>query len=239
MQRRDEMASEDPPPVLTLDGPSGAGKGTVAKEVVRALGWHFLDSGALYRLTGLYCQRRGVEPDDTEQAAALAAGLPVEFRVCDGAEQILLDGERVGDELRSETTGALASRVAALQPVRDALLQRQRDFRQAPGLVADGRDMGTVVFPDAPVKIFLTASAEERARRRYKQLRDQGVDVNLQTLTDEIAERDRRDASRKSAPLEPAPDAEILDTTGVEVSAVIEQVLVRVRGRLEEGGAGS
>ncbi len=226
----------DLPPVLTLDGPSGAGKGTVAKAVVCELGWHFLDSGALYRLTGMYCQRCGVASDDPQGAAQLAAVLPAEFRVGKAQDQILLNDQDVGAELRSEATGALASQVAALQPVRDALLQRQRRFRQPPGLVADGRDMGTVVFPDAPVKIFLTASAEERARRRYKQLKDQGGNVSLQALTEEIAERDRRDASRAAAPLEPAPDAEYLDTTGMEVAAVVEQVLARLRERLEWQG---
>ncbi len=220
------------PPVLAIDGPSGAGKGTIAKAVVRALGWHFLDSGALYRLTGLYCQRQGVAADDAPRAAELAAVLPAEFQVVDGGERILLDGDDVSAELRTEATGALASQVAALQAVRDALLQRQRDFRRPPGLVADGRDMGTVVFPDAPVKVFLTASAEERARRRYNQLKGQGADVSLATLSEEIAERDRRDASRTTAPLKPAPDAEYLDTTGLDIETVIERVLAQVRGRL-------
>ncbi|MBK5936774.1 MAG: (d)CMP kinase [Halorhodospira halophila] len=226
------MTQTNPPPVLAIDGPSGAGKGTVAKAVVLALGWHFLDSGALYRLTGLYCQRQGVAADDAPRAAELAAVLPAEFRVADGAERILLDGDDVSAELRTETTGALASQVAALQAVRDALLQRQRDFRRPPGLVADGRDMGTVVFPDAPVKVFLTASAEERARRRYNQLKEQGADVSLASLSEEIAERDRRDASRTTAPLKPAPDAEYLDTTGLAIETVIERVLAQVRGRL-------
>ncbi|ABM61350.1 (d)CMP kinase [Halorhodospira halophila] len=226
------MTETDLPPVLAIDGPSGAGKGTVAKAVVRALGWHFLDSGALYRLTGLYCQRQGVAPDDARRAAELAAVLPAEFQVAGEAERILLDGDDVSTELRTETTGALASQVAALQAVRDALLQRQRDFRRCPGLVADGRDMGTVVFPDAPVKVFLTASAEERARRRYNQLKEQGADVSLASLSEEIAERDRRDASRTTAPLKPAPDAEYLDTTGLDIETVIERVLAQVRGRL-------
>ncbi len=225
-------------PVLALDGPSGAGKGTVAREVVRATGWHFLDSGALYRLTGLYCQRRGVDPDaDAAAAAGLAARLPAAFRLEGGAERVLLDGEEVTAKLRTEATGALASRVAALQPVREALLQRQRDFRRPPGLVADGRDMGTVVFPDAELKIFLTASAEERARRRYNQLKEQGVNVSLGALTEEIAERDRRDASRATAPLQPALDAQILDTTGLAVAQVVEQVLERLQARLRAPGS--
>ncbi|MBK1734515.1 cytidylate kinase [Halorhodospira abdelmalekii] len=216
------------PPVVTLDGPSGAGKGTVAREVVRLTGWHFLDSGALYRLTGLYCRRCGVDLDDAEAVAALAAVLPAAFGTSAGREQVWLAEEDVSGELRSETTGALASRVAALAPVRQALLQRQRDFRASPGLVADGRDMGTVVFPEAPVKIFLTASAEERAQRRYKQLKEQGADVSLATLTREIAERDRRDASRASAPLVPAADAEVLDTTELTVAAVVEHIMARL-----------
>ncbi|MFP4649074.1 MAG: (d)CMP kinase [Halorhodospira sp.] len=224
--------ARDLPPVLAIDGPSGAGKGTVAKEVVRILGWHFLDSGALYRLTGLYCERQGVRTDDAAQAAALAARLPVTFCIEDGTERVLLDDDEVSAKLRTEATGALASQVAALQPVRDALLHRQREFRQFPGLVADGRDMGTVVFPHATVKIFLTASAEERARRRYNQLKEQGADVNLATLSEEVAERDRRDASRATAPLKPASDAVLLDTTGVHVTDVIEQVLAQVRERL-------
>ena len=233
-----EISGAAQAPVLALDGPSGAGKGTVAREVVRATGWHFLDSGALYRLTGLYCQRRGVEPAaDAAGAAGLAAQLPAAFRLDAGAERVLLDGEDVTAQLRTETTGALASQVAALQPVREALLQRQRDFRRPPGLVADGRDMGTVVFPGAELKIFLTASAEERARRRHNQLKEQGIDVSLDALTEEIAERDQRDASRATAPLQPASDAQILDTTGLEVPQVVEQVLERLRARLGLPGA--
>lgn len=234
---REAESFTDQPPVLAIDGPSGAGKGTVAKAVVEALGWHFLDSGALYRLTGLYCQRCGVDPDDVGRAAGLASELPASFRVVDGNEQVWLGNEEVSGELRTEATGALASRVAVLQPVRDALLQRQRDFRRPPGLVADGRDMGTVVFPDAPVKIFLTATAEERARRRYKQLKDQGANVSLASLSEEIAERDRRDASRATAPLKPAPDAETLDTTGIAVTEVVEQVLQRVEAYLRQASA--
>ncbi|BAU57254.1 (d)CMP kinase [Halorhodospira halochloris] len=212
-------------PVLTIDGPSGAGKGTIAREVVLAKGWHFLDSGALYRLTGLHCQRCGVDTQDADLAAELAANLPVEFVVGAEGERVLLAGDDVTAEIRTETTGALASQVAALQPVREALLQRQRDFRQPPGLVADGRDMGTVVFPDADFKVFLTASAEERAERRYKQLKEQGADVSLAVLTEEIAERDRRDASRSVSPLVPAADAQVIDTTGIGVGAVFERVM--------------
>ncbi len=226
------MAQTGLPPVVTIDGPSGAGKGTVTQAVVHALGWHLLDSGALYRLTALYCHRQGVSPDDADRVAALAAVLPAAFRLEEGVERALLDGCDVTAELRSEAIGALASQVAALEPVRGALLERQRDFRLSPGLVADGRDMGTVVFPEAPVKIFLTATVEERARRRYNQLKGQGADVSLASLTEEIAERDRRDASRATAPLKPAPDAVLLDTTDVAAADVIEQVLAQVRARL-------
>lgn len=217
-------------PVLTIDGPSGAGKGTIAREVVLATGWHFLDSGALYRLTGLYCKLRGVDTLDPESAADLAANLPAEFVVGEDGERVFLDGADVTVELRTETTGALASQVAAQQPVRDALLQLQRDFRKPPGLVADGRDMGTVVFPAADFKVFLTASAHERAERRYKQLKERGADVSLASLTEEIAGRDRRDATRAASPLVPAADAQVIDTTGIGIEAVKERVLVMLAG---------
>jgi cytidylate kinase len=218
-------------PVLTIDGPSGAGKGTIARQVVLSTGWHFLDSGALYRLAGLYCKRREVDPGDAAAAAELAAELPVEFYLGPDGERILLDGHDVSADIRTEKCGALASQVAALQPVRDALLQRQRDFRQPPGLVADGRDMGTVVFPDAEIKIFLTASPYERAQRRYNQLKEQGADVSLACLAEEIAERDRRDASRSAAPLVAAADAQVIDTTGIGVDAVVERVLALIARR--------
>lgn len=221
------------PPVLALDGPSGAGKGTVARVVAAELGWHLLDSGALYRLTALHACRQDVPVDDEQALAALAADLPVAFLQDDqGEPHIRLADEDVTWQIRTEQVGDAASRVAAIPAVREALLQRQRAFRQPPGLVADGRDMGTVVFPDAPVKIFLTASAEERARRRYKQLKDQGVSVTLASLSEEIAERDRRDAQRSAAPLRPSRDALELDTTGVPVEKVIGQVLARVRAHL-------
>lgn len=212
-------------PVVAIDGPSGAGKGTVCQQLVTRLGWHLLDSGALYRLTGLYARQSGVDLDDVDGLAALAARLPADFSVADGREVIWLDGVEVTAAIRTEQAGGDASRVAALQPVRDALLERQREFRQPPGLIADGRDMGTVVFPDAPLKIFLTASAEERAVRRHKQLKEQGVDVSLAELSAEIAERDERDRSRTNAPLKPASDARILDTTSMDVDAVVHQAL--------------
>jgi CMP/dCMP kinase len=213
-------------PVITVDGPSGSGKGTVSRLVAERLGWHWLDSGALYRLVALAALRRDMALDDVAAVAGLARNLDVRFEVdADGAPAILLDGAPVGAELRTEQAGNAASRVAALQPVRDALLARQRAFRQAPGLVADGRDMGTVVFPDAPLKVFLTASCEERARRRYKQLKEQGLSANLHALSEELAERDRRDAGRSVAPLKPADDAVVLDSTHLDIDAVLEQVL--------------
>ncbi len=220
-------------PVITLDGPGGSGKGTIARLLGERLGWHFLDSGALYRVLGYYAQCRGVALDAEQQLARLALELPVSFGADGAAEQVFLDGDEVSAHIRNEQAGSAASKVAALPAVRAALLERQRAFRRAPGLIADGRDMGTVVFTDAPVKVFLTASAEERARRRHKQLKEQGVDVNLSTLLREIAERDERDASRAVAPLKPAADATIVDTTGVPIEAVVKQVLELARSRLQ------
>lgn len=213
-------------PVITVDGPSGSGKGTLSRLVAERLGWHWLDSGALYRLVALAALRRGLALDDVDSLTELARNLDVRFEVDgQGAPVIVLDGAPVGAELRTEQAGNAASQVAALQPVRDALLDRQRAFRQAPGLVADGRDMGTVVFRDAPLKVFLTASCEERARRRYKQLKEQGLSANLHALSEELAERDRRDAERSVAPLKPADDAVVLDSTHLDIESVLEQVL--------------
>jgi CMP/dCMP kinase len=213
-------------PVITLDGPGGAGKGTIAKLVARKLGWHLLDSGALYRLIALSALKNGVDLEDEAALALLATGLDIEFLVTPELEvQVLLAGEEVGSQLRTEEAGAAASRVAALPGVRSALLERQRRFQQPPGLVADGRDMGTVVFPDAPLKIFLTASLEERAQRRYNQLKEQGVSANIQSLLQELAERDERDANRKVAPLRPAEDAIILDSTELGIDEVLDKVL--------------
>ena len=220
-------------PVITVDGPSGVGKGTLCQWLAKRLGFHLLDSGALYRLTALAALRRNLALEDEMQIAAVAAGLEVEFLAGTGGEpRIVLGGVDVGAELRSETCGNAASRVAALPAVRAALLQRQRDFRQPPGLIADGRDMGTVVFPDAELKLFLTASAEERAHRRYKQLSAQGMSANLKNLASEIAERDARDCQRAIAPLQPAADAEVLDTTHLRIAEVCDQALTLVAQRL-------
>ncbi|MDG4594186.1 MAG: (d)CMP kinase [Candidatus Contendobacter sp.] len=211
-------------PVIAVDGPSGVGKGTLCRWLANRLGFHLLDSGALYRLTALAALRRNLALENEAEVAALAAGLAVEFLTeTGGPSRILLDGTEVGPELRTETCGAAASRVAALPRVRAALLQRQRNFRRLPGLIADGRDMGTVVFPDAELKLFLTASAEERARRRHGQLSEQGVNANLKSLADEIAERDARDRQRATAPLRPAIDAEVLDTTYWSIAEVYER----------------
>lgn len=216
-------------PVVTVDGPSGVGKGTLSRALARTLGWHWLDSGALYRLTALAALDAGAALDDAAAVAALAAELDVRFEPGAEEDQVWLAGLEVTRELRTETCGDAASRVAALPAVREALLQRQRDFRRPPGLVADGRDMGTVVFPDAKVKIFLTASPQERAKRRYKQLREKGINASLAALVNDIAERDRRDAQRAVSPLVPAPDAITLDTTGLGIAEVRERALALVR----------
>ena len=222
-------------PVLTIDGPSGSGKGTICALVARELGWHLLDSGALYRLVALGALRHDIDLADEAALAEYAAGLDVCFELqADGsAPRILLEGEAVGNTIRTETCGNAASKVAALGAVREALLQRQRDFQQAPGLVADGRDMGTVVFPQAGVKIFLTASVDERAQRRYKQLKDKGISANLPDLLTEIAERDERDAQRSVSPLKPAADAVVLDTTSLTINEVRDKVLELCRERFE------
>jgi cytidylate kinase len=220
-------------PVITLDGPGGAGKGTIAKLVARHLGWHLLDSGALYRLTALASLKAGIDLSNESRVAEEAAGLDVEFQVTPELDiQVLLAGEEVSQQLRTEETGAAASLVAALPSVRDALLDRQRRFQQPPGLVADGRDMGTVVFPQAPLKIFLTASLEERAQRRYNQLKEQGVSASIQSLLRELAERDERDANRKVAPLRPAEDAIMLDSTELSIDEVFKQVITLAASRI-------
>jgi cytidylate kinase len=214
-------------PVLTIDGPSGSGKGSITQMVAKQLGWHILDSGALYRLTALAAERAGVALDDAKSLAEIARGLDIEFLASEVGEpvKVLLSGEDVSQALRLESTGNSASKVAVLTEVREALLQRQKDFRQAPGLVADGRDMGTVVFPDAPYKVFLTASAQARAERRYTQLKLQGEGVRIATLLREIEQRDARDMGRKAAPLKAADDAVTIDTTAFSIDQVLEKVL--------------
>ncbi len=212
-------------PVIAIDGPSASGKGTVAQRVAKTLGFHFLDSGALYRLLGLAAQRRGVALDDEMRLAALAGEVDIRF---EGAD-IWLDGALVGDELRTEETGSAASKIAALPKVRAALLDKQRAFRKAPGLVADGRDMASVVFPDAVLKIFLTASAEARAERRYKQLKEKGMSANITALLQDIRARDERDTQRSVAPLQQAQGASLLDTTPLNIEQAVQEVLSRYR----------
>lgn len=221
-----------PVPVVAIDGPSASGKGTVAARVARALGWHCLDSGALYRLVALAARRAGVAFDDEAGVAALAAGLPARFE----GERIFLDGEDVSEAIRSEDCSVGASKVAALPAVREALLERQRRFRVRPGLVADGRDMGSVVFADAPFKVFLTASAEIRAQRRYKQLMEKNLAANIDDLLKDLRERDARDAARPVAPLQKLPDAVLLDTTEITVDAAVDRVLDLVRNRAPAAG---
>ncbi len=213
-------------PVIAIDGPSGSGKGTVAGLLAKRLGWHLLDSGALYRLLAFAARNHGVDLTNEESLKVLAAHLDVQFSAkAGGGQRIILEGEDVTDVIRSEQVGAGASQVAALPAVREALLQRQRAFLEAPGLVADGRDMGTVVFPQAQLKIFLTASAEERARRRYLQLKGKGMEADQADLLTEIQERDERDSQRSVAPLKPAPDAIILDSTSLSIDEVQDKIL--------------
>ncbi|WP_397376948.1 (d)CMP kinase [Pseudomonas sp.] len=217
-------------PVITIDGPSGSGKGTVAGLLAKQLGWNLLDSGALYRLLAFAAGNHGVDLTNEESLKLLAAHLDVQF-IASGngqGQRIILEGEEVTDLIRNEQIGAGASQVASLPAVRDALLQRQQAFQEMPGLIADGRDMGTVVFPDAPLKIFLTASAEERARRRYLQLKAKGDDVNLASLLDEIQARDERDTQRAVAPLKSAADAIVLDSTELSIEKVLERILSEV-----------
>ncbi len=219
-------------PVLAIDGPSGSGKGTVARRVAATLGWHLLDSGAVYRVTAVAAARDGIAIDDEPALSALAAQLPVSFAEdAQGEELIRLGGDDVTRTVRSEITGEAASRIAALPAVRAALLTLQRSFREPPGLVADGRDMGTVVFPDAPFKVFLTAGAEARAERRYKQLKEKGFDVSLASLFGDITKRDARDAARAVAPLRPAADAIEIDSTALDIASVVQRVLELVQPR--------
>lgn len=217
-------------PVLAIDGPSGSGKGTVAGLLAKRLGWNLLDSGALYRLLAFAAGNHGIDLTNEEALKVLAAHLDVQFTHAKGGQgqHIILEGEDVTDVIRTEQVGAGASQVAALPAVRDALLQRQRAFLEAPGLVADGRDMGTVVFPGASLKIFLTASAEERARRRYLQLKNKGIDSDQAQLAEEISARDERDSQRAVAPLKPAEGAILVDSTSMSIDEVVDSILAEV-----------
>lgn len=217
-------------PVITVDGPGGSGKGTITTRLANHLGWHFLDSGALYRLTAVAVLKHGLSPGDEAGLSELASGLDIRFETSGHDVIAILEGEDVTEQLRYEETGKMASKIAAIAGVRSALTGRQRRFRQPPGLVADGRDMGTVIFPDAQLKIFLTASAAIRAERRYKQLKDKGENVNLSRLLDKIERRDERDTTRAVSPLRPADDAHIIDSTEM----TIDDVLNRIHRLIEE-----
>lgn len=227
MSTSDSSFTSETVPVITIDGPSGSGKGTLARAVADALGWHLLDSGALYRIVGAMCIRQGVSFADEDQVVELAASLDIQF----DEDKVLVDGDDLTDEIRTEDAGLNASKVAQMPGVRAAVFELQRRFRRAPGLVADGRDMGTVVFTDAALKIFLDASAEERAQRRYKQLKNKGLSVRLPGLLAQIEERDARDRGRAIAPLKPADDAQVVDSTSMSIEAVVELVLEQARNR--------
>ena len=220
-------------PVITIDGPSGAGKGTVARTLADQLGWHLLDSGAIYRVLAVAIQHHQLALDDEEPLVPVAAHLDVQFEITSqGESKVILEGENVTELIRTEAIGELASKVAAFPRVREALLRRQRAFSGGPGLIADGRDMGTVVFPQAKVKIFLTASAEERAQRRFNQLKEMGIDVNIGRLLEDIRQRDERDQNRKVAPLIPADGSLIIDSTSISVSEVVNEILMFANGKL-------
>ncbi len=219
-------------PVIAIDGPSGSGKGTISRLLARELGYHFLDSGALYRLLAYAAGRHDIALADEAALVRLSGDLDIRFPTDGSEDDVLLDGEQVGRDIRTEAAGAGASRVAALPGVRKALLQRQRSFRQPPGLVADGRDMGTVVFPDADLKIYLTASAEERARRRCKQLKEKGKKADYESTLADIQARDERDSNRAVAPLKPAEDAIVVDTSALDIDATFQCVRDLLKNRL-------
>jgi len=218
-------------PVITVDGASGTGKGVVSQGVAKHLGWHLLDSGALYRVLALAAQKHGLDIDNEAVLTVLAENLDVQFKSTELglAPAVILEGQDVSEIIRTEKMGNMASKVSIFPAVRTALLSRQRVFREPPGLVADGRDMGTIVFPDAEVKIFLTASAEERADRRYKQLKEKGIDVNLSGLVAELRERDERDRTRAASPLKPAEDAVVIHTDHLTIGQVVERILQEVK----------
>ena len=219
-------------PVITIDGPSGAGKGTVCRLLAQHFGWEILDSGAIYRVLALASIHHQIDPSDEESLIPLAAHLDVQFESTETASKIILEGEEVTNSIRNEEVGGVASKIAALPRVREALLRRQRAFRQEPGLIADGRDMGTVVFPDATIKVFLTASAEERANRRFKELQGKGHDVKIGDLLSDIQARDERDMNRSVAPLVPADDAITIDSTQLNAHQVFEQLLEVVESKI-------
>jgi cytidylate kinase len=220
-------------PIITIDGPSGAGKGTAARLVAEQLGWHLLDSGAIYRVLAVATLHHQLSIEEEEPLIPIAAHLDVQFEITsEGQGKVILEGEDVSRSIRTEEVGAIASKIAAYPRVREALLRRQRAFKVAPGLVADGRDMGTIVFVDAPVKVFLTASAEERAQRRFNQLKQNGFDVKIGRLLDDIRQRDERDQTRTVAPLIPAEGALIVDSTDLSIDEVVAKILTFANGKL-------
>lgn len=234
-----EKDAPNPVPVLTIDGPGGSGKGTVSQLLAIKLGWHYLDSGVLYRLLAWITLKKGLSVSNKEELRALAKGLDLDFELRPGGiVDVCWDGQEVGDELRTEEAGKLASQIAADADVRQALLQRQRAFRCAPGLVADGRDMGTTVFPDALLKIFLIARPEVRAERRYKQLKEKGFDVNLSRLLGEIRDRDERDSARHASPLRADEDAIIVDSSNMSIEQVVDRINGLLQGNLLQGKRG-
>ncbi len=236
MSKPDQLTAATVAPVIAIDGPSGSGKGTVARKIADEMGFTLLDSGALYRLTALAARQRSVDTNDELAIAGIAEQLDIEFRIELNGTRIFLEGRDVSEAIRTETIGLEASIVAALPLVRSALLERQRAFAQAPGLVADGRDMGTVVFPDAPLKVFLTASAEERAKRRLAQLQLAGEPAVFEKILSDIEARDLRDTSRATAPLKPATDAVIVDSTHLGIAEVVRTVLELVESRIKSSG---